>query len=81
MVARSSRADHVILEGHYIPDVMGSRTDWSSDGGLGCDGMMPTVSSRVRSGLIWGTDQVGEFLRGVSEVMLTGSEYRQLNGT
>jgi len=37
----------VILEGHYIPDVMGGCTDWSSDGGLGCNGMMPTGSSWV----------------------------------
>jgi len=47
MVARLSHADHMILEGHYIPDVMGGRTDWSSDSGLGCDGMMPTGSSQI----------------------------------
>jgi len=28
-----------------------------------------------------GTAQVGEVLRGVSEVMLTGSDYGRLNGT
>jgi len=81
MVAQSSHDDHVILEGCYIPDVMGGHTDWSSDGGLGCNGMMPTRSSRIRSGPICGTNQVGEVLRGVSEVTLTGSEYGRLNGT
>src|SRR5882724_9094075 len=49
MVARLSHADHVILEGHYIPDVMGGRTNWSSDGGLGCDGMVPTGVKNVFS--------------------------------
>jgi len=57
----------MIFEGRYIPDVMGGCTDWSSDSGLGCDGMMPTGSSQIWSGLICGTDQVGEVLRGVGE--------------
>ena len=75
MVVRLSHDDHVILEGCYIPNVMGGHTDWSSDGGLGCDGMMPTGSSWILLGLIYGTDQVREVLRGVGEVMLMGSEY------
>jgi len=29
---------HMILEGRYIPDVIGGHTDWSSDGGLGAMG-------------------------------------------
>ena len=81
MVAQSSRDDHMILEGCYIPDVMGSHTDWSSDSGLGCNGMMPSGSSQVRSGPICGTDQVRELLKGVGEVTVMGSEYGQLNGT
>jgi len=28
MVAQSSHADHMILEGRYIPDVIGGHTDW-----------------------------------------------------
>ena len=67
----------MILEGCYIPDVMGSHTDWSSDGGLGCDGMMPYW---VQSDMIR-TNQVGEVLKGVGEVMVTGSEYGRLKGT
>jgi len=53
---------------------MGGHTNWSSDGGLGCDGMMPAGSSWIRSGLICGTNQVGEVLKGVREVTLMGSD-------
>jgi len=67
--------DHVILEGCYIPDVMGGHTNWSSDGGLGCDGMMPAGSSWIRSGLICGDQSGREVLKGVREVTLMGSEY------
>ena len=38
-----------MTEGGYIPDVMGGRTNWSSDGGLGCDGMVPTGVKNVFS--------------------------------
>ena len=62
----------MILKGHYISEVMGSHSDWSSDGGLGCDGMRPKGSSRVWSELISGIEQVREVLRGVGEVMLMG---------
>jgi len=61
MVAQSSCADHVILEGRYIPDVMGA----ASTGVLmvvGCDGMMPTRSVRYDQDRSW--DQSG---RGASE--------------
>ena len=49
----------MILEGCYIPEVMGGCADWVSDGGLGCDGMRPNGSSRVKSGPIHGTEQHG----------------------
>ena len=41
----------MILEGRYIPDVMGSHTDWSSDGGL----VQWDEARWVQSGMI-GTD-------------------------
>jgi len=63
VVAQSSLDDHMLLEGRYVPEVMGSHTDWSSDGGLGCDGMRANGSSRVLLGLIRGTEQVREVLR------------------
>ena len=63
------------------PEVMGGHTNWSSDGGLGCDGMRPNGSSQVLMGPICGTEQVREVLRGVGEVTLKGPKYRQLNGT
>ena len=72
MVAQSSHDDHVILEGHYVTEVMGSHSILSSDSGLGCDGMRPNGSSRVWSELISGIEQVREVLRGVGEVMLKG---------
>jgi len=78
VVARSSHVDHVILESHYIPKVMYGCADWESDGELKCDRMR---SSRIRSGLIRETAQVGEFLRGVGEVTQSGSKHGRLNGT
>jgi len=42
MVACSSHVDHMILEGCYMLEVMGSCSDWHSGGGLGCDGLSPT---------------------------------------
>src|SRR5882724_5230076 len=78
MVGRSSRVDHVILESHYILKVMYGCTDWESNGELKCDRMR---SSQIQSGLICETAQVGEFLRGVGEVMQSGSKHGRLNGT
>src|SRR5882724_8019284 len=72
VLAQSSCAVHMILEGCYISEVMSSRSDWSSDGGLGCNGVRPKGSSRVRLEPISGTKQVGEVLRGVGEVTLMG---------
>ena len=62
----------MILGGHYIPVVMGAQSNWSSGGGLGCDGVRPKGSSQVQLELISGTEQVMEVLRGVSEVTLMG---------
>jgi len=81
MVAQSSHDDHVILEGHYVTEVMGGHADWSSDGGLGCDGMRSNGPGRIWSEPIHETEQVGELLRGVGEVRLTGPKYERLNGT
>jgi len=60
----------MILKGHYISEVMGSHSDWGSDGSLGCNGMRSKGSSQVWSELICGTEQVREVMRGVGEVML-----------
>jgi len=65
----------MILEGRYIPEVMGGCANWGSDSGLGCNGMRPNGSGRVQSGLIHGAKQHGEVLRGVGEVTLTGPKY------
>jgi len=72
VIAQSSCAVHVILEGCYISEVMGGHSDWSPDSGLGCDGVRPKGSSQVQLEPISGTEQVGEVLRGVGEVTLTG---------
>jgi len=73
VVVRSSRDDHMILEGCYIPGVMGGCTDWGSDSDLGCDGMRPNGSSWVLLGPNSWAEQHREVLRGVSEV--TGPKY------
>ena len=67
-----SHDDHMILEGHSVSEASEVCSEWCSGGGLGCDHARSKVSSWVRSGLIQGTDQVGEVLRGVSEVILMG---------
>jgi len=46
-----------------------------SDSDLGCNGMRSNGFSRVQSGPIRETEQVGEVLRGVGEVTLTGSKH------
>ena len=45
MIVQSSHDAHMILEGHYIPEVVGSCSDWGS--GLGCDRVRPKGSSQV----------------------------------
>jgi len=47
---------------------MCSHSDWSPDGGLGCNGVEPKGPGQVQSEPISGTEQVGEVLRLVSEV-------------
>ena len=55
--------------------------DRGFDGNLECDGMRSNGSSRVQSGPICETEQVGEVLGRVGEVTLTGSKHGRLNGT
>jgi len=62
----------MILEGHFVSEASDVCSKWCSDGGLGCDHARSKVSSWVRLGLIQGTDQAREVLRGVSEVTLMG---------
>jgi len=72
-VAQSSHADHMILEGRYIPDVIGGHTDgvlmvaWGAMDDAHC----------VQSGMI-GTDlwdrSGQELLKGVGEVTVTASD-------
>ena len=72
MVAQLSHDDHMILESRCIPEVMYGYANWGFDGELKCDRMR---SSRIRLGPIRETEQVGEVLRGVSEVTLMGSKH------
>ena len=78
---RVTGTGHLLGLGHYIPVVMGAQSDWSSGGGLGCDGVRTKGSSWVQLEPISGTEQVREVLRAVGEVTLTGSKHGQLNGT
>jgi len=64
-----SHDDPVTLEGHFVSEASDVCSKWCSDGG---NHARSKVSSQVRLGLIQGTDQVGEVLRGVSEVTLMG---------
>jgi len=59
MIAQLSCAVHVIWR-HYILAVMGACSDWSSGGGLGCDGVRPKGSSRVQLELISGLNRSGK---------------------
>ena len=75
MVVRLSCDDHVIVESCCIQEGMCGCANWGSDGDLGCNGMSSHGFSQVQSGPIHETKQVGEVLRGVGEVMLTGSKH------
>jgi len=75
MVVRSSRDEHMIVESCCIPEGMCGCADWGSDGDLGSNGMRFKWFSRVGSGPTLETEQVGEVLKGVGEVMLTGSKH------
>ena len=54
VIVWKSHEDHVILEGHYNSEVVGSCSDRSPGLGWRCDGVKPKVSSWVWSDLIHG---------------------------
>jgi len=47
VVVRSSHDDHMILEGHSIPEAHRLCSDWHSSRRLGCDGVRSKRTSQV----------------------------------